>query len=123
MFHQFFFSPQEKRYTIISYKHGIYELPHKLPNDLRLRKLGNTEKVSKLHNGLVPSSPTKMKILLIPAKCPRKTETKLFPECAISSETSAILQYFVNDYSYLARFTDCIKAFLSNNFTFLILLN
>ena len=26
---------------LISYKHGIYELPHKLPNDLRLRILGN----------------------------------------------------------------------------------
>ena len=26
------------------YKHGIYELPHELPNDLRLRILGNQEK-------------------------------------------------------------------------------
>ena len=25
----------------ITYKHGIYELPHELPNDLRLRVLGN----------------------------------------------------------------------------------
>ena len=24
-----------------SYKHGIYELPHELPNDLRLRIVGN----------------------------------------------------------------------------------
>ena len=30
--------------------HGIYELPHELPNDLKdLRKLGNIRKVSKLH--------------------------------------------------------------------------
>ena len=27
--------------TIITYKHGAYELPHELPNDLRLRILGN----------------------------------------------------------------------------------
>ena len=40
-FHQIFFSPQVKRCAIITYKHGIYELPHKLPNNLRLRILGN----------------------------------------------------------------------------------
>ena len=27
--------------AIITYKYGIYELPHKLPNDLRLKILGN----------------------------------------------------------------------------------
>ena len=36
-----FFLLQVKQYPIITYKHGIYELPHKLPNDLRLRILGN----------------------------------------------------------------------------------
>ena len=36
-----FFSPPVKRSVIISNKHGIYELPHELPNDLRLRILGN----------------------------------------------------------------------------------
>ena len=46
MFYQIFLSPQVKRWTIINYKHGIYELPHELPNDLTLRKLGN---MSKLH--------------------------------------------------------------------------
>ena len=35
------FSPQKKRSVIISNKHGIYELPHELPNHLRLRILGN----------------------------------------------------------------------------------
>ena len=34
-----FFSPQVKRCAIITYKHGIYELSHELPNDLRLRTL------------------------------------------------------------------------------------
>ena len=40
MFHQFFPSPQVKRSLIISNKPGIYELPHELPNDLRLRISG-----------------------------------------------------------------------------------
>ena len=26
---------------VITYKHGMYELPHELPNDLRFRILGN----------------------------------------------------------------------------------
>ena len=41
MFYQIFFSSQVKRRVIISCKHGIYELPHELVNDLRLRILGN----------------------------------------------------------------------------------
>ena len=56
MFYQIFLLPQVKRWAIITYKHGIYELPHELPNDLRLkdlRKLGkfdlNIRKVCKLH--------------------------------------------------------------------------
>ena len=36
-----------KRCAIITYKHGIYELPQKLPNDLRLRTLGNYEILGK----------------------------------------------------------------------------
>ena len=36
MFYLIFFSPQVKRWAIIIYKHGISELPDKLPNGLRL---------------------------------------------------------------------------------------
>ena len=43
MFYQIFLSPQVKQCAIITYKHGIYELPHELPNNLRLRILGNEE--------------------------------------------------------------------------------
>ena len=39
MFHPIFLSPQVKRWAIIAYKHGIYELPHELLNGLRV--LGN----------------------------------------------------------------------------------
>ena len=37
MFYQIFVSPQVKRWAIITYKYGIYELQ----KDLRLRILGN----------------------------------------------------------------------------------
>ena len=35
----FYHSPQVKRWAIITCKHGIYELPHELLNDLRLKIL------------------------------------------------------------------------------------
>ena len=38
MFYQIFLSPQVEQSAIISNKHGIYDLLHKLPNDFRLRK-------------------------------------------------------------------------------------
>ena len=41
MFYQIFLLPQVKRWAIITYKHGIYELPQGLPNNLRLRILGD----------------------------------------------------------------------------------
>ena len=43
MFYQIFLSPQMERCAIITYKHGIDELPDELPNDLRLRILKNGE--------------------------------------------------------------------------------
>ena len=33
MFYQIFLSPQVKRWAIITYKHGMYELPHELPSN------------------------------------------------------------------------------------------
>ena len=41
MFYEIFLSPQAKPIVIISNKHGIYELPQELPNDLRLRIVVN----------------------------------------------------------------------------------
>ena len=40
IFYQISSSPLVKQSVIISNKHGIYELPHELPSDLRLRILG-----------------------------------------------------------------------------------
>ena len=39
MFYQSLLSPQAKQCAIITYKHGIYKLPHELSNDLQLRIL------------------------------------------------------------------------------------
>ena len=41
MFYQIFLLPQVKQWAIITCKHGMYELPHDLPNDLRPSILGN----------------------------------------------------------------------------------
>ena len=41
MFYQIFLPPQVKQWAIVTYKNNIYELPHELPNDLRLRVLEN----------------------------------------------------------------------------------
>ena len=48
---------------IISNKHGIYKLPHRLPNDLRLRLLGNWEISGKSQNfiELLPSDQSSSK--------------------------------------------------------------
>ena len=40
MFYQIFLSPQVKRCSIITDKHGIYEFLHDLTNDLKLTILG-----------------------------------------------------------------------------------
>ena len=40
MFYQIFLSLQVERCAIVSYKHGIYEFPHALLNNLRLKILG-----------------------------------------------------------------------------------
>ena len=50
MFYQIFLPPQVKRSAIVSNKQVVYELPHELPNDLRLRILENKEKSGKSRN-------------------------------------------------------------------------
>ena len=63
IFNQIFLSPQVEWCTIITYKHCIYELPHNLPNDLRLkglRKSGNISKDRIIAHCLV--SPPKWKL-------------------------------------------------------------
>ena len=65
MFDLDFLSPQVKRWAIITYNHGIYELSHESPNDLRLTILGNQKISGKGINFiecLAASLPAKMKV-------------------------------------------------------------
>ena len=50
MFYQILLSPQVKRSAVISNKHGIYELPQELLNNLRLRILENLQMSGKFQN-------------------------------------------------------------------------
>ena len=52
MFYQILLSPQVKRCPIITYKYGMYELPHEFPNDLRFSFLGNLEISGKCLNSI-----------------------------------------------------------------------
>ena len=81
MFYQILLSPQMKRCAIITYKHGIYELPH----DSRLRYLGNMRKVSKTHRMIAQRPvPRQNENFANTSKKLWKTEIKLFPQCTIS---------------------------------------
>ena len=50
--YRIFFSPQVKQSMFIIDKHGIYEWPHKLPNKLNVRILGNWERSGKSQNSI-----------------------------------------------------------------------
>ena len=49
-FYQILLLVQVKRSAIISNKQGVYELPDELPDDLRLRILGNKKRQAKSQN-------------------------------------------------------------------------
>ena len=70
MFQQTFLSPEVKRFAIITYKQGIYELPHELPSTLSLRKIRKYQQsvLNPENDSPVPSLTAKMKILLILVK-------------------------------------------------------
>ena len=101
MFYKIFLSPKVKRWVIITYKHGIYELNHQLPNYLRRTILGNQEIGGKCLNlkndSLVSRPPSKIRIFLVLARKSRKIAIKVFPWCHIFNENQSSLQYFVTD--------------------------
>ena len=70
----------------------IYELPHELPNDLRLKNLKTS-----LNDSLVSSLPTKMKILLILGKTLEKQELNFSRSALFYIKTRVHLKYFVDD--------------------------
>ena len=88
---------------IISNNYGIHELPHQLPNDLRLmilRKLGNIRKISKIpqNYSLVLSRPPKMVFVFnTRKKTSEKQIIEYFPQYPISHENYNLLRYFVHD--------------------------
>ena len=47
MFYSILIAPQVNRLEIVTYQQGIYELPHVLPSELRLRNLVNLEILKK----------------------------------------------------------------------------
>ena len=74
MFYEIFLSPQVEQSVILSNKHGIYELPHELPNDLRfiIKEIRECQEDLKtlLNCSLMPSLTPKMKILsTLPKNC------------------------------------------------------
>ena len=45
MFYQIFLPPQGKRWVTSNYKHGIYELPHELPEDLTSQEVRKNQEI------------------------------------------------------------------------------
>ena len=93
MFNQILLSPQVERGAVISNKHGIYELSHELPNDLRLKICWNYK--------LVPILPPKLKTLSITAKSSEKQKLNLSRRALFLMKTRVCLMYFVNYCSLL----------------------
>ena len=108
MFYQFFLSAQVKRHVIFSYKHGKYELTHELPNDLRLRILGNQEILGKCLN-FVERQPSVLSSWQNGNFCQSQQKTLekqklIFSQSALFQlKTRVTLKYFVTDDSFLFR--------------------
>ena len=91
---QIFLSPQVKQ-VIISNK-VVYTsclTSCRTTLDLKIRKVQNNVKIS-WNDNLMPSPPSKKKILLVQAKDSFKIEILLFPQCAISHENQNFSQMF-----------------------------
>ena len=76
MFYQISLSPQVKRSAIIRNKYGIYELPHELPNNLRLVKTGKCRNFIELEPSAQSTSQNKNFV----------DTSKTFPHFAVSHE-------------------------------------
>ena len=84
MFYQILFSPQVKQYAFITCKYGIYELPHELPNNLKLLgKLENIREAWKIIRIITQRPVPRQNENLANTG---KTITKPPPQCAIPHE-------------------------------------
>ena len=77
-----FVSPQVKRLANVTYKHGINKLPLELPNDLRLRILGNKAGFSLQGGGMgrpppMYACPPQNFLKICPPPCPPQGPRKI----------------------------------------------
>ena len=92
----FLFSPQVKRSTIITNKHGIYNFSHELPNDLRLSISANQQSLKTSWNNSQGLSVTvKIKLLLILAKSIEKEKVNISRSIFLM-KTRVSLKYYVS---------------------------
>ena len=91
MLFQTLLSPQVKRCAIITYKNGIYELS----NDIRLRKLGNISRISKLHRMIAwrPAPPPNRKFCQCYQKTLKKQKLNSPRSAPPHTKTTASLKY------------------------------
>ena len=115
--------PQVKRIVIISNKHGIYELPHKLLKQLRLRTLGNLTKISKLDRIIAWCSVllSKLKFCQYYQKILEKWKLNFSYKVLFQRKTTVCLKYFGWDclckqYFPSSLWSDPFKFDLFNNF-------
>ena len=86
-------SPQVKGAFISSIANLVYELPHELPNDLRLRKYQKNIKFGQTHS-LVHSLPLETQTLQIAVKKHPKTAIKLSFSCPVLLNNPILFQIF-----------------------------
>ena len=99
--YQFFFPLKGKRSVIIDNKHGIYDLPHKLLNDLKLRILGNEENLEtyRIIYNLVPGLASKLNFFFDTSRKLLKNWNESFGNALFHMKTRFCLIYFVHDCS------------------------
>ena len=88
--------PRVKGNLISSTANLVYELPHKLPNDLRLRKLGIIREISNLGGHIAQSLVSLQELRLCKQQLKKlaKTDTKLFFSCPVLLDYSTLFQIF-----------------------------
>ena len=79
-------------------------MPHKLPNDLRLRILGNKEVLGKSQFGWRHSLSSRYKTLAIVVKKYAKMDIKLLMSCPLLPDFSILFQIFFPRLSDEAKF-------------------
>ena len=111
-------SPQVKQYLISSITNLVHELPHKLPNDLRLRILGNQEILEKCQMWVQtqPNSQSSFQKLNVDNSCQKTRKIRYYIFEVLPNFIVSL--YFVPN--ILSRIVDIEKAFNSVNHLFLI---